>query len=356
MAVVVTAVVVVGASITGAIWVQQRNAASANGPTHVPVATAVVQRTTLSSSTQLSGDLGHGLGTPVYGGQPGGTLTALPAPSTVVARGGSLFEVDGVPVTLMYGNRPLWRDLAVGVTPAPDVLELEQNLVALGYANGLDLSVDDVFTSVTREAVERWQAATGQAVTGIVARGSIVFEAGPVRVQSGHVDVGGPISPGSPVLTVDSAVVSVVAQVPTSQTYLVHTGDRVTVTLPSGTPLGGAIQTVSAVASAGDSGSGNQGPAQVMVPVTIKLDDPTSTDGLDQAPVTVDVTDKTVHNVLAVPITALVALAGGGYGVYVVHGSAHTLVGVAPGLFASTLVQVTSSSLRAGDAVQVPAS
>jgi hypothetical protein len=60
--------------------------------------------------------------------------------------------------------------------------------------------------------------------------------------------------------------------------------------------------------------------------------------------------------VLAVPLTALVALSGGGYAVYVEHGRSRQLTGVTPGLFASTLVQVTSSGLREGDIVEVPAS
>ena len=67
---------------------------------------------------------------------------------------------------------------------------------------------------------------------------------------------------------------------------------------------------------------------------------------------------RVVSNVLAVPITALVALSGGGYGVYVVAASTsvRTLVGVTPGLFATTLVQVSSPGLHAGDRVIVPAS
>ena len=92
------------------------------------------------------------------------------------------------------------------------------------------------------------------------------------------------------------------------------------------------------------------------MPATIVLDDPAPAAGLDQAPVTIDVTDRTVHDVLAVPITALVAVQGGGYGVYVRHGATRTLVGVTPGLFADTLVQVTSTGLHAGDAVVVPTS
>ena len=53
--------------------------------------------------------------------------------------------------------------------------------------------------------------------------------------------------------------------------------------------------------------------------------------------------------VLAVPVSALLALAGGGYGLEVVEPSgAHRLVGVRTGLFAGTLVQVSGPGSRPG--------
>jgi hypothetical protein len=79
-------------------------------------------------------------------------------------------------------------------------------------------------------------------------------------------------------------------------------------------------------------------------------------EGLEQAPVNVNVTSQRADNVLAVPVNALLALAGGGYGVDVVTGSASRLVGVTTGLYSSTLVQVSGPGLRAGLRVAVPSS
>ena len=362
LAIVVASAVVVGSSLAGFLMLHGP-ASGATPSTDVPVATAVVKRTTLSSSTQLSGTLGHGIPTPVFGGLPGGTVTALPVPGANEQRGSSLFEVDGSPVTLFYGARPAWRDYRTGMTNGPDVAQLEENLVALGDATGLDLTVDDAFTSVTRAAVVRWQAATGQAQSGAVVLGSVVFEPSGVRVASASAALGSLVQPSTPVITVDSSAVGVIAQVPTSQTYLVHRGDAVSITLPSGAALNGHVAALAGVAtsSTDSSGSGGQpssgGPRpDVTLPVSITLDDPTAAGGLDEAPVTVTVTDKTVRNVLAVPITALVALSEGGYAVYVMHGGSRQLTAVTPGLFASTLVQVTSAGLHAGDIVEVPAS
>jgi hypothetical protein len=40
----------------------------------------------------------------------------LPAPGQVVERGQAAYEVDTAPVPLMYGTRPAWRPLGLGMT------------------------------------------------------------------------------------------------------------------------------------------------------------------------------------------------------------------------------------------------
>jgi multidrug efflux pump subunit AcrA (membrane-fusion protein) len=69
----------------------------------------------------------------------------------------------------------------------------------------------------------------------------------------------------------------------------------------------------------------------------------------------VDVISESVENVLAVPVSSLVALSEGGYAVRVDDGSGGSrLVAVDPGFFADGLVEITSSQLEAGDRVVVP--
>ena len=92
------------------------------------------------------------------------------------------------------------------------------------------------------------------------------------------------------------------------------------------------------------------------MPVTITLDSTPELATLDQAPVNVNITTQTASNVLAVPVNALFALQGGGYGVDVVTGSTSHLVGVTTGLYANNLVQVSGSGISAGMRVQVPSS
>jgi membrane fusion protein, multidrug efflux system len=59
-------------------------------------------------------------------------------------------------------------------------------------------------------------------------------------------------------------------------------------------------------------------------------------------------------DVLTVPVTALVALAEGGYGVEVVSGSTSRYVPVTTGLFSNGRVEIEGSGIREGTRVGVP--
>ena len=305
---------------------------------------------------QMSGTVGHA-GSYTITAQLPGIITALPPPGAVVTRGRAVFEVDGSAVFLFYGPRPAWRSFAIGMTPGPDVPELEQNLAALGYAGEID--VDNTFTWGTDEAVRRWQLATGQPVTGRVDLGRITFQPGAVRVVTDVATLGGAAQPGQSVLAASSPDAVVNVPVPAAQTYLVHPGDRVTVTMPSGATSTGRVRGISSIAAPGSSEGDGQssapnGPQLATVPAVVTLDHPSVAAHLDGAPVTVDVTDRRVSGVLAVPVTALVALAGGGYGVWVDSSGSRHLVAVTPGLFANALVQVTAAKLQVGALVEIP--
>ncbi len=217
------------------------------------VATAPVVRTDLTNTVQVSGALGFAGSYTVANQAQGTAYTALPPPGQVVRRGHRLYEVDGSPVILLYGPRPEWRDLFLGVTPGPDVAQLDANLIALGYATPATLTVSDTFTAATSFAVQRWQAALGVTVTGVVPAGQVAYAPGPLRVASLDVTLGAAPQPGAAVLAATSARPVVSAELPVGQEYLVRPGDQVSVTLPDGarTVPGRVITAISRVASAG---------------------------------------------------------------------------------------------------------
>jgi hypothetical protein len=88
--------------------------------------------------------------------------------------------------------------------------------------------------------------------------------------------------------------------------------------------------------------------------LTVTPDDPAATGTADGEAVQVSLTVQSVQHVLAVPVSALLALAGGGYGLEVVSPSGrHHLVGVHTGVFAGGDVQVSGASLAQGTRVVV---
>ena len=341
-------------------WLRDRPAAPAT--TGVPTGTATVTRTDLETTAQVPGTLGYtGAYTVYWQGSPapggGGTVTWLPPPGRLITRGKPVFAVDNRPVRLFYADRPAWRPLALGVPAGPDVRAVEENLVALGHATPARLTVDGTFTRATAAALRRWQHATGQSVSGALALGAVTFQPGPLRVTTVDAKTGGPATgeAGGPLLSGTSPAVGVTLAIPVDQTHLVHRGDAVTVTLPDGNTVPGRVTALSTVAitpSPDDPGRGDPLPS---VAATVTLGRQVAAAALDQAPVQVNVVAKSVKDVLAVPITALVALAGGGYGLYVLDGGARQLVAVKPGLFSDTLVQVDGGGLREGTTVEVPA-
>jgi uncharacterized membrane protein YgcG len=357
------------------------SAASADTGT-VPTSTTPVVRADLSTTTQVTGMLGYAGSYRVICQLSGIALTALAGPGTVVRRGQPLFEVDGTGVPLLYGARPMWRTIGYGITPGRDVYELDQNLIALGYNDYGNLTPSDTFTAATAAAIAAWQQARGLPDSGSIQLGEVEFLPGPIRVGTLSATVGAPVQPGAVIMTATSARRTIDVQLPVVQEYLVKVGDHVTVTLPDGvTTAPGTIAAIAPVAigvsssgsgSSGqggsDQGSGGQGSSgqggsgqggstsggSATVDMSVVLTSPAAAGRYDQAPVEVNIVNATASNVLAVPINALVALAGGGYGVDAVSHGRQTLVAVRTGLFADTLVQVSSTGLRPGLLVEVP--
>jgi hypothetical protein len=286
----------------------------------------------------------------------GSTFTALPSVGQIVGRGQSLYEIGGQPVLLLYGSTPATRAFVAGMSAGRDVAELNANLDALDYGRGL---TGDEFTTGTATAIRALQSARGASVTGELLLGSIVFESGPARVTSVTPTVGSTVMPG-PVLAITSTARQVKLALDASEQSSVKVGDTVTITLPDNQTTPGRVTYVSSVATApssGGKGGGGEEESAPTVEVHATPTDPAATGHLDQAPVNVEITTESVQNVMAVPVDALLALAGGGYALEVAEGRTHRLVAVTVGLFddAEGLVQVSGQELSAGQRVVVPA-
>ncbi len=365
----------VGGAVAGVVVALSANGPStptaSSGGSSGSVATAAVVRTTLSTTVQVGGSIGYaGSYTITARSGAGATYTWLPQVGDVVRQNQPVYSVNDEPVLLLYGSIPAYRTFAVGISDGADVRELTDDLITLGYGSGL--TVSNHFSSATAAAVLRWQRAHGLPATGTISLGAVVFEPGPIRLTAVDASVGAAVGTGN-VLTATSTTPVVNVDLDVSEKYLVQPGDTVTVVLPNGrSSVRGHIQTVGTVATCpGGSGIGSgtgsastdQSPCTSggvnnppTVPMTITLDHPAPDAVGDQAPVNVNITTDQAKEVLAVPVNALLALAGGGFGVQVVTGTTSHLIAVTTGLYSNTLVQVSGSGISVGTRVEVPAS
>jgi hypothetical protein len=130
---------------------------------------------------------------------------------------------------------------------------------------------------------------------------------------------------------------------------LARVGEGVDVRLPGDQGVKGTVAAVGIVAT-----TSGQGPSQTTtVPVTVTLADGSAASRLDGALVTVNMASATHENVLTVPITALLAVPGGGYAVETADG-AHRRIEVQTGIFSDSRVEVSGRGLVEGLRVESP--
>jgi hypothetical protein len=344
-----------------------------------------------SDTTKLQGDETSLALLQSTAANPGTAYTWLPAVGQVIRQDQRVYSVSNESVPLLYGSIAAYRAFYLGMSNGADVGELTRDLIALGYGAGLSHS--NHYSDATAAAVKRWQGARGVAATGEILLGQVVFEPGPIRVTSVTASVGSSIGGGGAgasgasgggggtVLTATGTTPIVTVDLDVTQEYLVKPGNAVSIVLPDGTStVGGHVETVGTVAtcaggggigtgggagggtagqspcSSGADASGGNTNSTPTVPVTIRLDGTPPGARLDQAPVNVNITTQRVRNVLAVPVNALLALQGGGFGVDVVTAHGSQLVGVTTGLYSNTLVQISGTGITAGTRVEVPSS
>lgn len=226
--------------------------------------------------------------------------------------------------------------------PGDDVRQLEEALRRLGY---FDSEPDTAYDSATSAAVRAWQADIGVETTGRIDMGAVVFLPGPVRVSDRLLTPGAEVRAGMAVLATTGDEVLVTVDLPAEDRDLLDTGQAVTVVLPDDRRVSANVLSISSVATRGQNGSTFE--------TLIRLDEPAAALLYDQAPVEVEVVTDRRSGVLAVPVSALVALAEGGYAVEVDTGAATRLVGIEPGLYADGFVEI-SGDIDTGMRVVIP--
>lgn len=340
------AVAIVGAIVAGVVLSRPTAPAEATKP-DVEVSTATVGRGELTERVRAKGKLAFTNSRKIGSGRQG-TVTGLPDIGSVLTAGQALFHVDNEPVVLLRGELPAWRSFEQGMTDGPDVRQLEQNLLDLGFLSG---TPSEKFNWLTQSAIKAWQKSLGLEQTGTIAVGDIVFVPSDVRVTEHVATVGDQAGPD--LLTVTDTEKRVSASIETAQSELAVLGATVNLQLPDGTKTTGTISSVGAPIEE----ETPMGGKTLKIPIQVTPDDAAVVDSLNNITVTVVLTQVKRENALVLPVTALLAQPGGGFAVERVTGSGSkrktATVPVELGVFADGQVEVTGGDLSEGDTVVV---
>lgn len=278
---------------------------------------------------------------------PSGTVTGVASEGDILDHGDTLVTVEGDPVTLFVTDVPFYRTLSVG-TIGDDVRVLEESLEAAGFDADGALIVDGAFDNATATAVVAWQESIGAPLDGVVNIGEIIVAEDPIRIATAHIGIGGSVAPGTALFTPSTSTSIVSLQLPAEDQELLVVGDAVNVVMPNNSDEPGTVTSIGTIAIRNpESGA--------YFEVEVVLDRDGAGAGLDEAPVEVEIIDDRAVEVLAVPVSALLALSEGGYAVEIDIGDGTTrLVAVDVGMYAEGLVEVTSTELEPGDRVVTP--
>jgi hypothetical protein len=157
------------------------NSASASGST-------TVQRRDLVETDTESGTLGYADPGTVFD-HVSGTITWLPHVGQLIKPGQPLFDASQQPVILLNGTTPAYRDLGPSDTAGQDTLQLNRNLVALGF-NPDGIVVDDTWQAATTVGLDLLQSSLGETEAGRLSLGQIVFLPGAQLVSNVEATLG----------------------------------------------------------------------------------------------------------------------------------------------------------------------
>jgi multidrug efflux pump subunit AcrA (membrane-fusion protein) len=159
-------------------------------------------------------------------------------------------------------------------------------------------------------------------------------------------------APSTPVLRTSSTRRIVSVDLEADQQSIAHRGQQVEVVLPDGAEVPGEVRalTTTEPPAAGE-GPGEE--AEPGVEATVAVTGMHRIPALDGATVNVLFTEQIRKQVLSVPLTALIAIGGERFAVYIREGSARRQIVVKPGLAAAGYAEVEGKGLRPGMRVEV---
>ena len=315
-----------------------------------PVTTVEATRGDLTESVEAVGTVSNGDPWPAPIASQG-VVTRRHEKGTVVRPGETLIWVAGRPVTLARGETPMYRELSLTRDrdnkrlQGEDVTQLQTFLLDAGFDDKGRLTADGEFGVSTRRAVLDWQKANGLDRTGAVDRSQLVFHPTALRIAD-EPRVGAEFTE----LMVGSPDQHVTASLDTKHLGFVDVGTEVELDL-------GADETVTGRITEAETAVGDDGIRKVRVRITPET---TIAPGVER--VTVTATRTAAADATIIPVLAILALGGGGYGVEIVaDGTGDGTAGGATELRPIELLSVAddlaavTGDVEPGDRLAVPA-
>ncbi len=338
-----------GAWTIGDVIPQQADAGTKSAETTpATVATATVVRGDLGTTREFKANVSFGdqwaLSTTASG-----TVTASKPDGAIVDFGEELLRIDERPLVLVEGEMPIYRELykvdtrgrdeagkRLKLQEGPDVAQLQTFLIGAGYDAGKTMEADGIFGTSTTKAVKAWQKAVGLPETGRVDGSQIIFAPEPVRVAE-ELRVGDPFQG----LTVTKANAAVLVDTSNRDRSALAVGTDVSVLAPDGSSVDGTTTSQEQTTAADGSR------------IWRTTVDTRTALATDASAVTVEVTDIVATDVLLVPVSALLALAEGGFAVEVPADDGSTLIRVEVGEVLDAKAEIRGD-VEEGTAVVIP--
>ena len=131
----------------GGYYFGTQNTETSSSNKTLELTTVAIQKGDLAKKEEYNGTLRQ-TDSKVLNSPMSGVVTFVPKEGTIINFGEVLFAVDNKPVILVEGATPFYRTLDLNSDAGPDVLQLEEALVFLGYA-AEDFVSDEIFDETT---------------------------------------------------------------------------------------------------------------------------------------------------------------------------------------------------------------
>ena len=148
--VIATAIIVVGAA---SFYLGSQNTGSSSAEKTLELTTVKISKGDLAKKEEYNGTLSQ-VDKSVLNSSITGVITYLPEEGTVINYGQVLYAVDNKPVILLEGSIPFYRTLDLTSDDGPDVKQVEEALILLGYAEE-GFAADENFDETTSSMLNK---------------------------------------------------------------------------------------------------------------------------------------------------------------------------------------------------------